>query len=209
MTLPFNRPEFSQALAKLLGVKGEFPLEVRSDVMPVFQLQDLSRAPYLQLGNPCGENIQLSGVALEQGYVLAQPGPNVALEIHQVIFGGDADAVGATSYSFVVLTAAQIATAGLASTAQMVNLNAQQIGTNVSSKVIGGTHTTLVGNAIAPMGWPANPGATITPVIWTLAAPVTLYGNDPSGIGGMGIVNNVANQALRVGFVCKEWPLPG
>lgn len=207
----FNRGELSQALAQLLGFKGLPDLSSAEEIVPTINVGDLNNSPYLRLAIPAGRQIgQAAGGAGNFSYCLIRPGATVALQIRQIIFLNTSATV--QQYYVMLMSAANIAAmSGFATIAytQLTDFGNSDTGTSVlrPSRVGAGLHTSSnnLGVAASRMLCPAN-----NSVIWTLPDPgLVLFGNDPAGIPGLAVTDTLANDALNVAFVAREWPLPG
>lgn len=200
----YNRAEVQQALAQWFGIKGSFPTDVDGTILPTMVVGDLTDSPYLRYSIPCHRSTNLAAVAAEFGYILARPGVNVALQVTQIIVQNKT----AAGVDFVtrILTQGNVTTAGLAEAGKLLDMSGPEAGSLRPSSIWSGTHTALVGT-----GGQRFTVAADDTLIWTLPSPgIILYGNDPGGVPALAICSDAVNTAMDdVGFVCREWPLPG
>jgi hypothetical protein len=200
----FNRPQLVQAAAQFLGLKGDLPMQVDEQLLSIISMGELTDSPYLRYAIPVAEQGAVTAVALENSYVCIQPSAQVALQIKQILIS-NAEAV-VQFISIAISTAAQIATAGLASGPNVVDFANPIAGTLRGSIIRTGTHTdTGQGNQIIVVRVAAGETFQLT-----LPDPgIILYGNDEGGIPALSLINNIANEGLRAAFIGREWPLPG
>lgn len=205
--LPFNRPQITQAIAEMFGLKGRVQIAVTDYVNPGMEIARLWDSPYLRFGLTVAGNATASAVAAEFGYVMFAPGPNVALQIKTLIATNPT--AGALRYLVRRSTAAQVATLGLSSSA-FLNASAEDSSVpDAASRILVGTHTvnsSAIGRAIIALELPAN-----SHTIVTLPDPgIILFGNDPNGIPALGFACTTLNVAAPEGSCFgREWPLPG
>lgn len=202
-TRPFNRPQVAEAIAGFLGTKGTLLLEAETGLVPVVNVGDVANSPYLRYGVPVAESDTAPAVVGGLAYVAIRPGATVCLAVRQIIVPATANFM---SLSVRVATLAQLAAAGSVEGAKVLDLSDRQAGTLRSSVLNIGTDPGFVGNGLFGITVPAN-GAT---VVYEFPEPgLILYGDDVGGRAGLLVQENIANRTLHVGFVAREWPLPG
>lgn len=201
----FSRPQLQDALRRLVQpALSEFTLEVGELISPTIPLiTALDDTPYLRYATPCGFHTTQSAVAAEFGYVFAQPGADVVLQILQITLLNQSAATN--EYNVNLLTAANVATIGVAARVFLANLAAPSVGGLVSSSLARGTDASaVIGMGIDSRRIPAGQSSTIV-----FPRPgVFLFGNDGGGIPGLAVVNLTANDPLKMSVTAREWPLP-
>lgn len=204
--LNFRRLELLDALRRLvLPVDSRFGMDISQHAAPTIPLVDsLDNTPYLQdYGAPVGKQHSVGQVLNENGFVVAKPAPDRALQIRQITINS-----GTVESQFLVsvLNATELATVGMGTEFEMVALSSRTAGGRVRSVITAGTHTTSsVGLSV--MACRLNVGDS---TIITLPGPgIILYGDDKGQVPGLAVICLVQNEGMRVGFVGREWPLPG
>lgn len=190
---------------RFLGMKGQLGMTTDSQLLPTLNLGNLADTPYLRYGIPVAESDTAAAVVGELGFVCIRPGASICLAVHQIIVPATANFM---SLSVRLATFAQIAAAGSSAGVNVQDLapDGGQLGTARSSLVQTGTEATFVGNGLFGLTVQANGPTTV----YTFPGPgLILYGNDPNGRGALLVQENTANRDLHVGFVGREWPVPG
>lgn len=204
MIRTFNRPEIAEALARFLSFKGKISLQAEEQIVPVVNIGDIANSPYLRYGVPVAESDTIAAAgAGELGFVAIRPGATVCLAVRQIVVPATANFM---SLSVRVCTLAQLAAAGSVEGPKVLDLSAEEIGATRSSVLNTGSDAAFIGNGMFGITVPAN-GAT---VVYEFPEPgLILYGNNPNGRGALVVQENAANRDLHLGFVAREWPLPG
>ena len=204
MALPFNRGVIPQGLARLFGIKGAFAPLVEETILPSVSVADLLDSPYLQYGSSVGRSLASVAVVGEVSCICATPGPNVALQILQINIRNPTAAP--LDGAITIMNAGDIATAGLASTSQFIDLAMAPAKEARSSVLLRGSHTAIVGAEIGRFTVPAD-----SMIQLTFPRPgLILFGNDEGGIPGITVWGEVVNTQLEAcTFFGREWPLPG
>lgn len=203
----FNRGEVNQALARMLGVKGELRLDLEQLVVPTLDIADLADSPYYasSFSRGVGRSSTQAAVAAKNGFVGVRPGERVALQVRRVIIGNP-EAALAQTFAIEVMSAANISALGALTTAQMGFTSPPEAGQLAPSKLfLAAANTTGAGAVIGGCVLAAS-----SSIILDLPEPgVCLYGDDPGGIPGLVVVGITQNQAVQAAFFGREWPLPG
>lgn len=201
--VPIQRGIIVQGLMRLFGLKGQLESHVDSTVLPTVSVGNLVDSPYLQYGSAMGKSGLSAAVAAEFSCVVARPSATVALQVKEILIRNPTAA--ALDGVLTILTAANIATAGLTAFANFVDMSQAPAGESRSSDLARGSHTSIVGSEVGRFTVPADNMVSIV-----FPEPgVILYGNDDGGIPGFGIWCEVANTQLEaVTIYAREWPLP-
>ena len=202
----YNRPQVLTGIRNILRIEGEYSAPVEEVVgvdLPIISGLDVT--PYFRLGIPVAVFPGVNAVAAENGYIVAQPGGGVILQIMEATVSNETGA--SLTVLLAQLTAAQIATAGLANPVNFRDLGSGEIGnaaTRPSTAIIG-THTAvLTSGTVDRATIPAGESHT-----FNLAdiGGVSLYNDDPNGIPGLALITVQQNVAFNAGFKGREWPL--
>lgn len=200
----FNRGELALALSQYLGIKGEFAPDFDPTVVSSIPLVDgLHNTPYLRFGIPVARAAQKSAVAGAHSYLVARPGPNVALQITAVTLNNTSGAAIATTLR--LLTAANIAACAPGTPTAMLDLASREAGVgSLRSSVI------VPAENVSPnigTSFDKILAAAATKTLMEFPAPgIILYGGDA---GGLAVVDDIQNETINCSFYGREWPLPG
>lgn len=206
--LDHNRPQVTQALARFFGIKGQPSSAIDSNVSPVIAVGDANDSPYLRHAIPVGAGAAGAAVVGELGFLIVRPGPNVALQIKALRMSTPAAA--AQTCSIRALTAADVATLGIASSVQLMDLsNPDDVWGLRSSAISFGSHNANLGTELDVMAG----AAASTDEIHLPDPGIILYGQGAQATidasAALAIVGTTFNQAMRGAFYGREWPLPG
>lgn len=192
MPKAINNADAAQALTAAYALKGKVSLLLDEMVVPVSIVDDLT--PDL-VTRPCGIVINQPAVVAEFGYLIAQTGVDLALEVTHIIIRNNISAV--RQFFIRLFTAAEITTISVA-TATMLVKDIPISGSNVVSTGGSGTDGSNRGQSIIDVLVVANT---------TLIVPVgaTIYGpNLNPARAGIGLQAAAVNQAMVASFVCEE-----
>lgn len=213
MTSPLvhtNQPDLNAGLSAMLGIIDPIGLDFLDRIQASLTIGDVTDSPFLRYAIPCMESVQQGpDGAGNFSFVLWQPAPNKVLQT-KAAFAVNVSA-GLYNVSFRVLTARDVALLTIASSQGLIDLSAPVTGTQTQSVIRQGFATTAAGGAGIGTGIftpPVAAGGTTN--LSTVLAPngISIWGNDPNGIGAVMAIATVADSAIRLAPYCREWPLP-
>lgn len=196
-----NRPEVTQALGQLLGVKGELTTLLEPTITPAVIAANLIDTPYLRYGIPVMADLsQAAGGAGEFSYVWAMAGPNTILQVKEIHITGLAAAFAA---QLLLMSAANVTTVGAAAAINFRDLaNMDDTWTPRGSVLQRGTHTSAsTGTVVRSIQVPALTDQVIKlpdPGVFLMSSSV-----------GLGVSRTDDDDPIEVSFYGKEWPRPG
>ena len=207
MAYPVQRPEFSQALARLYGLKGDARVEALAQLYPTLPLVGaLDQTPYSEMGLAVmGTAPYTAPGAGVWNTATVRPATGQLLQVRRIIVTNS----GAATAAFRFQAASQ-------STITATYTNPIQL------FPIQDTDADML-NAPAPafIAWGQVAGA---PLLNSMVAPDLVLAVNATGEvdfppdcspiigpsnGGIIVTPNLANQAYQVGFICRMWPAPG
>lgn len=213
------RPELSQAMARLYGLKGDAKVDALDSLSPVLMVGALDDTPYGALGKPvAGRTSQAAPGAGLFRHLGVRPGAGVLLQVRRVIVRNNGG--GSASFRLVLMPHSLIQSGTTVEQLySLLDLDASGAGgaviapTQRSSLILRYDAASL---GTAGIIVPDQVVASGSNFEWTFPADVapTLVGGDnfggsSTGTGFLSVVCTTSNAAIEAAFHGREFPVPG